>query len=140
MSFQAPIVSLAPSSIDTTSSRISKNSQTANAPRIDQIRRTWQHSPIVVAMLTGNTMNSCDDVLRLHAECIVSGSRDRICDAAATSFLRCMDKQRTSFSSWDSIVAYIHLDCSGYHTTMLLPRWWNKILFHEMNFALLKIW
>ena len=41
------------------------------------------YSPVMLAMLTGNTFNTCQDVQRLYAECQASGSKDRICEVAA---------------------------------------------------------
>mmetsp|Transcript_95125 Transcript_95125/g.264318 ORF Transcript_95125/g.264318 Transcript_95125/m.264318 type:complete len:97 (-) Transcript_95125:155-445(-) len=56
-------------------------------------RARWSHSPIVTAMLTGNTLQSCEAVEALLAECYESNSDDRICQAAARQFARCIPLQ-----------------------------------------------
>jgi hypothetical protein len=50
----------------------------------------WQHSPVVTAMLTGNTLESCDAIEALLAECYESNSDDRICQAASRQFRICI--------------------------------------------------
>jgi hypothetical protein len=63
----------------------------ATAPR--QSRTTWEHSPVIIAMLTGNTMNSCEDAMKLHTECLKSNSGDMICQAAARQLCLCMEAE-----------------------------------------------
>jgi hypothetical protein len=50
----------------------------------------WQHSPIVMAMLTGNTMRTCVDTEALLEECQRSHSDDRICEAAVRQVNSCL--------------------------------------------------
>ena len=50
----------------------------------------FSHSPIVMAMLTGNTNASCADAESLLEECLRTGSNDRICEAAARRVDSCI--------------------------------------------------
>ena len=53
----------------------------------------WEHSPIIMAMLTGNTMRNCADAEKLLSECQKSQSDDMesmICQAAARQVDLCM--------------------------------------------------
>jgi hypothetical protein len=63
----------------------------ATAPR--RARTRWEHSPVIMAMLTGNTMNSCGDAMKLHTECLKSNSGDMICKAAARQIYMCMEAE-----------------------------------------------
>jgi hypothetical protein len=49
----------------------------------------WQHSPVIMAMLTGNTMRSCQETEKLLEECLRSHSDDNICEAAARQMELC---------------------------------------------------
>lgn len=50
----------------------------------------WEHSPMVAAMLTGNTLQSCEAAEAMLADCYEARSEDRICSAAARQFAQCM--------------------------------------------------
>ena len=63
----------------------------ATAPR--RTRTRWEHSPVIMAMLTGNTMDSCGDAMKLHTECLESDSGDMICKAAARQIYMCMEAE-----------------------------------------------
>ena len=52
-------------------------------------RRIWRHSPTVMAMLTDNTINDCEQAFALYQECQASGSDDRICEVAAHRVAMC---------------------------------------------------
>jgi hypothetical protein len=56
-------------------------------------RPRWSHTPVVHAMLTGNTMNTCQDMERMLTECIDSHSNAYICEAAARQFALCIPLQ-----------------------------------------------
>lgn len=83
---------------DTTESIIAPPTSVRVLPsrRGNVTRVRWEHSPIVTAMLTGNTLQTCEDVESLLMECIQTHSNDRICQAAARQFALCIpmeDKQ-----------------------------------------------
>jgi hypothetical protein len=72
-----------------------KNISFVNAPTIRRLQPRcstlkWEHSPIIMAMLTGNTMRSCAEAEALLSECSISHSDDRICQAAARRIALCM--------------------------------------------------
>ena len=48
------------------------------------------YNPIVTAMLTGNTLQSCEAIETLLGECYESNSDARICQAASMQFARCI--------------------------------------------------
>ena len=50
----------------------------------------WEHSPMVAAMLTGNTLQSCEAAEAMLADCYEAQSDDRICGAAARQVAQCM--------------------------------------------------
>lgn len=64
-----------------------------NATAQRRTRTRWEHSPVIMAMLTGNTMNSCDDAMKLHIECLKFNSGDMICEAAARQIYMCMEAE-----------------------------------------------
>lgn len=63
----------------------------ATAPRRRSRKTRWEHSPVIMAMLTGNTMQNCGDAMQLHIECLQSNSGDMICQAAARQIYTCME-------------------------------------------------
>merc|ERR1719198_954737 len=48
------------------------------------------HAPVIRAMLTGNTLQSCNRIEDLLSDCFETRSEDRICQAAARQFATCM--------------------------------------------------
>lgn len=51
--------------------------------------RPWSNSPVVLAMLSGNRMQSCKDVREVYSECLATASKDQICRSAAKYFEGC---------------------------------------------------
>ena len=51
--------------------------------------KPWSHSPVVLAMLSNNKMQNCNDVKEILAECLATASGDRICGTAEQYFSRC---------------------------------------------------
>eukprot|EP00543_Licmophora_paradoxa_P001537 CAMPEP_0202443324 /NCGR_PEP_ID=MMETSP1360-20130828/2635_1 /ASSEMBLY_ACC=CAM_ASM_000848 /TAXON_ID=515479 /ORGANISM="Licmophora paradoxa, Strain CCMP2313" /LENGTH=119 /DNA_ID=CAMNT_0049058993 /DNA_START=45 /DNA_END=404 /DNA_ORIENTATION=+ len=48
------------------------------------------YSPLVLAMLNGNRLHNCGDVIEIYQECLASDSTDRICSTAAGYFGSCV--------------------------------------------------
>mmetsp|Transcript_25713 Transcript_25713/g.29370 ORF Transcript_25713/g.29370 Transcript_25713/m.29370 type:complete len:95 (+) Transcript_25713:80-364(+) len=67
------------SSFAATSADLERNSRT----------KKWSHSPVVLAMLSGNRMNTCEDVGEIFDECLATSSEDRICQTAAQYLSKC---------------------------------------------------
>jgi len=53
-----------------------------------------RYSPMVTAMLTSNTMTTCEQVQRIHDECQVTGSKDGICAVAAQYMAMCKSQHQ----------------------------------------------
>lgn len=69
----------------------SSSSLVSNPLNLERNPRTrpWNHSPVVLAMLSDNRMRNCDDVREIFTECLATNSKDRICNTAAQYFSRC---------------------------------------------------
>lgn len=60
------------------------------------VHATWGvHSPVVVAMLQGNRMNTCSEVQAMMDDCISSLSEDSICQTAAAYNDICASQNRS---------------------------------------------
>jgi hypothetical protein len=50
---------------------------------------TFTHSPIVMAMLTNNSLSNCQDVMAMMKECRRTQSDDQVCQTAAKYMEAC---------------------------------------------------
>mmetsp|Transcript_20849 Transcript_20849/g.45199 ORF Transcript_20849/g.45199 Transcript_20849/m.45199 type:complete len:113 (-) Transcript_20849:225-563(-) len=77
-------------SLNPTTTRTTTTATTSRQQR-SQLRSSWgSNTPLVRAMLEGNSLRNCADVRDVLAECIESRSDDRICTTAALYFEQCM--------------------------------------------------
>jgi hypothetical protein len=79
---------------NTTSNQTEKATVLPSTPAVRVLQRRtqakWEHSPIVVAMLTGNTLQSCEQMESMLEECQRSHSDDLICKVAARQYAMCI--------------------------------------------------
>mmetsp|Transcript_6848 Transcript_6848/g.13945 ORF Transcript_6848/g.13945 Transcript_6848/m.13945 type:complete len:83 (-) Transcript_6848:168-416(-) len=53
--------------------------------------KAWSsHSPVVMAMLQGNRMETCDDVRTMMMDCMATRSEESICKTASAYFQTCL--------------------------------------------------
>jgi hypothetical protein len=50
---------------------------------------TFTHSPMVMAMLTNNSLSNCQDVISMMEECQRTHSDDQLCQTAANYMANC---------------------------------------------------
>mgnify|MGYP003565611031 CR=1 FL=1 len=53
--------------------------------------RKKSYNPTVMAILQGNRMRECEDVIDLHAQCLATGSSASICKTAAHYMNACVN-------------------------------------------------
>lgn len=78
------------SSTSTSSSSLT----TSSSQRRHRWSSKWgEHSPVVRAVVEGNSMTTCHDVQQMVLECTNSHSMDRICKTAAAYYEKCFKQK-----------------------------------------------
>jgi hypothetical protein len=53
-------------------------------------KSTFTHSPMVMAMITNNSLSNCQDVGKMMQECSRTGSDDQVCQTATRYMQSCL--------------------------------------------------